>query len=109
MPDVTSDERGRRIFQIKKERAVEMAVEKIRQNLGSEWAKLSQQDIRTLTDILGEAWVLLERSIWEQSSFTRLSKQDVVEIIRIGNDVKNKNIREENAINQICTILKSSI
>ena len=108
MPDVTSDERGRRIFQIHKEKAVETAVEKIRQSLGHEWTTFSQEDARTLTDILGEAWVSVERSVWEQASFTRLTRPEIEEIIRIGNAVKNKKIREETAINEICTILKRS-
>ena len=42
MPDVTSDERGRRIFQIHKERAVEAAIEKIRHNPGSKWSAFSR-------------------------------------------------------------------
>jgi len=109
MPDVTSDERGRRIFQIHKERAVETAVAKIRQTLGSDWAAFSQQDIQTLSNILGEAWVSVERSIWEQSAFTRLTRNDLETIIRIGNEVKSKNIREETAIDEICSILKGSI
>jgi hypothetical protein len=108
MPDVTSDERGRRIFQIHKEKAVETAVEKIRQSLGPEWKIFSQEDTKILTDILGEAWVSVERSVWENASFTRLTRQDVEEIIRIGHAVKTKTIREEAAINEICTILKRS-
>ena len=108
MPDVTSDERGRRIFQIHKEKAVETAVEKIRQNLGPDWAIFSREETTTLEWILGEAWVSVERSVWEQSSFTRLTRSDVDEIIHIGNAVKEKRIREEPAIDQICTILKRS-
>ncbi len=108
MPDVTSDERGRRIFQIHKERAVETAVAKIRQTLGSGTA-FSQQDIQTLNYILGEAWVSIERSVWEQCAFTRLSRNDLENIIRIGNEVKSKKIREETAIDEICRILKGSI
>ena len=108
MPDVTSDERGRRIFQIHKEKAVETAVEKIRQNLGPDWAIFSREETTTLAWILGEAWVSVERNVWEQSSFTRLTRSDVEEIIRIGNAVKEKKIREEPAIDQICTILKRS-
>jgi len=109
MPNVTSDERGRRIFQIHKERAVETAVAKIRQNLGSDWDALSQQEIQTLHYILGEAWVSVERSIWEQSAFTRLTRNDLEKIISIGNEVKSKNMREETAIDEICRILKGSI
>jgi hypothetical protein len=109
MPGVTNDERGRRIFQIRKERAVETAVAKIRQHLGSDWTTFSQQDIQTLNYILGEGWVSIERSVWEQSAFTRLTRNDLENIIRIGNEVKSKKIREETAIDEICRILKGSI
>jgi hypothetical protein len=109
MPDVTNDERGRRIFQLHKERAVEAALEKIRRNPKSDWTAFSPEDIKTLTYILGEAWVSVKRRIWEQSSFIRLTRKDLEEIIRIGNDVKNKKIREETAVNKICRILKESI
>jgi hypothetical protein len=109
MPDVTNDERGRRIFQIRKERAVETAVTKMRQKLGSDWDKISQQDIQTLNYILGEAWVSIERSVWEQCAFTRLTRNDLENIIRIGIEVKSKNLREETAIDEICRILKGSI
>jgi hypothetical protein len=109
MPGVTDDERGRRIFQIHKERAVETAVAKIRQKLGPDLAGFSQQDIQTLNYILGEAWVSIERSVWEQCAFTRLTRNDLENIIRIGNEVKSKKIREETAIDEICRILKGSI
>jgi hypothetical protein len=109
MPGVTNDERGRRIFQIHKESAVETAVAKIRQKLGSDWTAFSQQDIQTLNYILGEAWVSIERSVWEQCAFTRLTRNDLENIIRIGNEVKSKKIREETAIDEICRILKGSI
>jgi len=109
MPDVTNDERGRRIFQLHKERAVETALEKVRRNPKSEWAAFSPEDIKTLTYILGEAWVSVERRIWEQSSFIRLTRKDLEEIISIGNDAKNKKIREDVAVNKICRILRGSI
>jgi len=109
MPDVTNDERGRRIFQLHKERAVETALEKIRRNAGSKWATFSHDDIKMLTNILGETWVSVERSTWEQCSFSLLTKKDLDEIISIGNDVRDKKIREEPAINKICSILKGSI
>ena len=91
MPEVTTDERGRRKFQLHKEKAVEAAVEKIRQNLGSEWTIFSQQDVMTLTYILGEAWVSVERSIWEQSSFTRLTKKDIARMKSILRERQLKN------------------
>ncbi len=90
MPDVSEDERGRRRFQIQKERAVEAAVTKIREKQGSDWTAFSLQDIQTLHYILGEAWVSIRRSVWEQYAFTRLTRNELKDIIRIGNDVKNK-------------------
>ncbi len=108
MPDVTNDERGRRIFQIHKERAVENALEKIRHNPRSEIGAFSAEDIKTLNYILGEAWVSVGRQIWKQSSFARLNRMDLEEIISIGNDVKDKKVREETGINKICKILKGS-
>jgi len=109
MPDVSADERGRRRFQIQKERAVETAVTKIRQKLGSDWAAFSLQDIQTLHYILGEAWVSITRSVWEQSAFTRLTRNELENIIRIGNEVKSNKIREETGINDVCRILRGSI
>lgn len=109
MPDVTSNERGRRIFQLHKERAVETALEKIRLNPKSDWATFSQEDIKSLTTILGETWVSVERSTWEQCSFSSLTRRDLDEIIRIGNDVKSERMREVVAVNKISTILKGSI
>jgi hypothetical protein len=109
MPDVTDDERGRRIFQLHKERAVETALEKIRRGAGSGWQELSAKDIRTLSTMLGEAWVSIERNIWGQYAFSRLTKKDLEEIISIGNDVKNNRMREETAVNKVCTILRGSI
>jgi hypothetical protein len=109
MPDVTNDERGRRIFQLHKERAVETAIEKIRHNPGSGLSAFSPQDIKTLNYILGEAWVSVGRQIWEQSSFTRLTRKDLEEIISIGNNVNSKKLREEEGVNKICGILIGSI
>ena len=109
MPDVTNDERGRRIFQLHKERAVETAIEKIRHNPGSGLSAFSPQDIKTLNYILGETWVSVGRQIWEQSSFTRLTRKDLEEIISIGNDVNSKKLREDEGVNKICGILRGSI
>lgn len=109
MPDVTSDERGRRIFQLHKEKAVESALEKIRHNPSSGWTTLSPEEMKTLTFILGETWVSVERSIWEQCSFSRLTGKDLEEIIRIGNAVHNNTIREETGVNKVSVILKGLI
>ena len=106
---MTNDERGRRIFQLHKERSVETAIDKIRHNPGSGLSTFSPQDIKTLNYILGETWVSGGRQIWEPSSFSRLTRKDLEEIISIGNDVNSKKLREETGVNKICGILKGSI
>jgi len=104
MPEVTREEMGRRLFAIKKEKAVESAVEKIRHILGRDWDSISQPDIESLQFILGEMWVLLSRNTWEQYSFSRLKKADITEIITIGRERKLKKITEQEAIEAFKTI-----
>ena len=105
MPEITEDERGRRVFQIHKEMAVETALEKIRQNVGQDWKLYSQSDIDLLKYILGESWVSMDRRNWGQCTFSRLSRNDLDAIIRIGKDVKNKRRLEGDAIREINAIL----
>lgn len=105
MPEITEDERGRRVFQIHKEMAVETALEKIRQNVGQDWKLYSQSDINLLKYMLGESWVSMDRRNWGQCTFSRLSRNDLDAIIRIGKDVKNKRRLEGDAIREINEIL----
>jgi hypothetical protein len=109
MPEITNDERGRRIFQLHKEKAVEVALEKIRRSPRSGWADLSPHDIATLTFILGVAWVSVERNTWNQCSFSKLTRKDLEKIIRIGDNMEKKSVREETAVNEVSKILKEVV
>ena len=106
MPDVTEDERGRRVFQIHKEMAVEMAVEKIRENIGQDWKLYSTSDIDLLKYMLGEGWVSMDRKIWGQCTFSRLVREDIDAIINIGKGVKNGKRMEGEAVRELSEILK---
>ncbi len=105
MPEVTSDEIGRRKFQIQKEKSVEVAVEKVRQNLGSAWRYLSASDVDALKYILGEAWISIERSTWEKYAFTRLTEKDVWNLIDTAKNVWNQRMREDAALEEVRAIL----
>jgi hypothetical protein len=105
MPDVTDDERGRRVFQIHKGMAVETAVEKIRQSLGQDWKLYSVYDIDILKYMLGESWVSMDRQSWGRCSFSRLVREDIDAIIKIGKGVKNGKQREGDAVREMSEIL----
>jgi len=106
MPDVTDDERGRRIFQIHKEMAVETVLDKIRQNIGQDWKLYSVSDIDVLKYMLGESWVSMDRHSWGQCTFSRLRREDIDAIIRIGKQVKSRKRMEGDAVSEMNEILK---
>ena len=89
MPEVSKTEIGRRFFKMQKEKQVEKTIEKIRQAQGSEWALYSKSDIDALKEVLGEAWIFIERDSWDQVSFTRLTGIELRELIRYGKDVRD--------------------
>lgn len=106
MPDVTDDERGRRVFQIHKEMAVETAMEKIRQTMGQDWKLYSVSDIDILKYMLGESWVSMDRQSWGQCTFSSLQREDIDAIIRIGKQVKSRKRMEGDAVREMNELLK---
>jgi hypothetical protein len=81
----TSDEElGRRRFQLGKEEAVEDALEKIRRAQAVDWPSLCAADCMLLQEILGELWICVEREKWEQYSFSRLTRQDILDLLTLG-------------------------
>jgi hypothetical protein len=106
MPDVSDQERGRRVFQIQKEKHAEEALERARKSLGDGWKRFSLQEIRTLKFILGEAWVFIDQRAWEGFSFARLSRDDLDEIMRIGRAVERREKKGHDAADEVGEILR---
>ena len=109
MPEVTSDERGRRVFQIHKEKAAENAMEKIRTSLGLDWKVFSSSEVEMLRYMLGESWVAVDRNTWEKCAFSRMKRHQVASIIEIGKLVKGKEVREERGIEEVSRILSALV
>ena len=107
MPEAHDEEVGRRLFQIHKEKAVEVALEKIRRKMPSEWKSFTSTDIDVLKHILGEAWVCIKRSEWEGISFAKLTQKDLKAIIEIANQVSSKEKPEKVAVDEVCTAIIS--
>jgi hypothetical protein len=84
MSQTRDEELGRRRFQLVKEQAVEDAVEKIRRAQAVDWPSLCAADCMLLREILGELWICLERERWDQYSFSRLTKQDISDLLALG-------------------------
>jgi hypothetical protein len=105
MPDVSDQERGRRVFQIQKEKHAEEALDKVRKNLGDGWKSLTMAEIKTLRFMLGEAWVFIDRKAWEGFSFARVTRDDLDGILAIGNAVERKEKTEHDASAEVGAIL----
>ena len=81
-PDVNDEDTGRRTFQIRKARAAERAVERLRHGLGSsEWASYTQREIEELEWLLGEIWAYVTRDEWEELRFGKLASGDVIKLL----------------------------
>ena len=106
MPDVSDQERGRRVFQVQKEKHAEEALEKVRKSLGDGWKRYTLQETRTLKFILGEAWVFIDRRAWEGYSFARLTRDDLDGILAIGKAVEKKEKTEHDAAGEVAAILR---
>jgi hypothetical protein len=105
MPEITADERGRRVFQIHKEKAVENAIEKIRLNLGQDWKLFSALDIKMIEYMLGEAWIAMGKQKWQRLAFTRLTKGDIDEIVHVGKGLSREEKPEQVAISKVVDII----
>jgi hypothetical protein len=84
MPDITRTDIGRRMYQLHKEKNVEHLIEMIRQHLGADWKSYSDEDIRLLERLLGDAWVGFDKGHWEKIPFGRMTKDDVNHLLAVG-------------------------
>lgn len=105
-PEVTDEEIGMRAFQLRKSRAVEHAMERIRQGLGTDWSTLSVKDIETLNWALGQVWAHLARPEWAQIAFTSLGKEKIGDIIGIANRILGHEILGHQGLEEIDAIIK---
>jgi hypothetical protein len=87
-PDVSDEDLGIRAFQVKKAKAVERAIERMRHGLGESWKQLTENEIEELEWILGELWAYVARANWEQLAFGRLTMSDVIKILTLGSQLR---------------------
>lgn len=83
-PDTTDEDIGRRAFQLRKEKATERALDRLRQGLKGDWGMFTQDDLEDLSWILGELWAFENRLDWEDLHFSKLTAEDTQKIISLG-------------------------
>lgn len=86
-PDITDEEIGIRSFQLRKGRAVERAMEKIRQKMARVWSEISPQDIELLQWALGETWALMGQYEWDRIYFSNMDMPTTVGIIDLAKEI----------------------
>lgn len=80
-PDITDEDIGMRAFQLRKAKAVERAMDRIRQGIKSSWDMFTQRDLADLGWMIGELWAYEKRADWEDLRFSKLTADDVLEMI----------------------------
>lgn len=103
--DIDDEDIGIRTFQIRKQRQVERAIEKIRFNLGDNWKRLSPEEKEVLEWALGETWAMMGHQDWEHTGFSLMNFGDVQQIILLAREVIEHKTPGTRAIEQIHDIL----
>jgi len=87
-PDVSDEDLGIRAFQIKRAKAVERAVERIRHGIGADWSELNEDEIEELEWVLGELWSYVARHDWDDLQFGHLNLSNIIRILTYGNQMR---------------------
>ncbi|MRR11074.1 hypothetical protein EG835_00965 [bacterium] len=87
-PDVRDEDIGMRAFELRKAKAVERALERLRQGIRSEWGMFTQRDLSDLSWMIGELWAYEKRADWEELFFSKLTSEDVTTIVGIARGLR---------------------
>ena len=91
---------------LNKEKHAEAAIEKIRRRCGADWGSVSMEDISLLREILGEAWVYTERTVWDKIAFSEVTIGDLYQIIGIGRNIRERNVGIQAGMEDIVAVLQ---
>ncbi len=86
-PDVTDEDIGRRSVEIRRGKAVERALERLRKGLGPDWKKLKVSDIEKLRWALGELWGHIPHTQWEDLRFSSRKMDDVDRLLEMSTEL----------------------
>lgn len=106
-PDVRDEDIGMRAFQIRKAKAVERAIDRLRQGIKKDWPMFTQTDLNDLNWMLGELWAFEKRADWEDLHFSKLTAEDVQEIISIARSLRENPHNTVETLEQVGDIIRA--
>jgi len=107
MPDVSKTEIGRRMYLVHKEKNVDKVIEKIRENPGAEWKKLSEDEVHLLERLLAEVWITCKQREWEKIPFSRITRDDIKKILSTGKNLELDKVPPQSVAGSVGKILFS--
>ncbi len=106
-PDIDDEDIGMRAFQIRKGKAVERALERLRQGLKASWGMFTQKDLDDLAWVLGELWAYEKRQDWEDLHFSKLTPDDVRAILALARDLREATAGLVDTLERIGDIIRA--
>ena len=106
-PDITDEDIGMRTFQIRKEKAAERALDRLRAGLKDNWAIFSQKDVADLEWILGELWAFEKRTEWDDLHFSKLTPDDVVRILELTRELRKEHRDTVETFEKVAEIVRN--
>jgi len=106
-PDVNDEDTGRRTFQLRKARAVERAVERMRHGFGTEWRSFTEREIGELEWFLGEVWAYVHRAEWDEFRFSSLTSGDAVKLLGYATELRRHSRSDVEILGDAKTLLQS--
>ena len=106
-PDVSDEDIGMRAFQLRKAKAVERAVDRMRHSLKSEWANLTSHDVDELEWVLGELWAYIARDDWDNLHFGKLTIHDLRVILGYGRELRKHSRNAVEVLGDVGTLVRS--
>jgi len=85
---VTNEDIGMRAFQIRKAKAVERAMDRIRHSHKNEWHSMTSSQVEEIEWVLGELWAYVARDEWNDLRFGHLDIPDLHEILKLGRELR---------------------
>jgi hypothetical protein len=101
----TDEEIGIESYHIKRQQAVERAMEKARLAVPGAWTELSPADLEITSWILGQVWSYGGRKQWDEIQFSGMTVAALVKLIQIGDGVMHEEVEGKVGFDDAAVIL----
>jgi hypothetical protein len=105
MSHTPEDNLGRRRYLLLRDKAVEQALERIRRSPDARWDTLSKEEHAGLKDALAGIWETCGHEHWDQYCFSTLTKTEILALIALIADMRERHHQTFECHKAIETIL----